>query len=360
MRIALVRRGYSASGGAERYLGRFAAGLRAAGHGAVLFCSPDWPEEAWTGDRIAVPGRGPKEFADALQRAKPREHCDLLYSLERVWECDAYRAGDGVHAAWLERRAEYEPSWKGWFRGLQRKHLDMMELERAVFDPKAGRLIIANSQMVAGEIAKYFAVPQERVRVVYNGLPAAPPAAETRAETRARLGFVEGECVALFAGSGWERKGLRFAIEGINRVRIATLLVAGEGKRRGLPDSARVRFLGAVAELRELMEAADVFVLPTIYDPFSNATLEALAAGLPVITTEANGCAEIMRPGEDGVVLARPDDIEGIAAGIEGWGAGEGEEMRQARREYARGFTIERNVRETLQFLTGDKTPQAP
>jgi len=360
MRIGLVRRGYSGTGGAERYLGRFADGLRAAGHSAVLFCSPEWPEGAWTGERFAVPGRGPKEFADGLQRVKPREHCDLLYSLERVWECDAYRAGDGVHAAWLERRAEYEPGWKGWFRGLQRKHLDMMELERAVFDPKADRLIIANSRMVAGEIAKYFAVPEARVRVVYNGLPTQRDVSGTREETRKRLGVAEEECVALFAGSGWERKGLRFAMEAINRTQSARLLVAGDGKRRGLPASARTQFLGDVKELRELMEAADVFVLPTIYDPFSNATLEALDAGLPVVTTEANGCAEIMRPGADGVALVRPDDIEGIAEGIEGWGAGEGEEMRAARREYAAGFTIERNVRETLQFLTENKAPPTP
>jgi len=326
---------------------RFADALRAEGHEAVLFGSWEWPAEMWEGEIVRVDGRGPGEFADGLRAGRPRERCDVVFSLERVWECDAYRAGDGVHAAWLERRAKFEPGWKGWFRAMQRKHREILELERAVFDSKADRLIIANSRMVAGEIARHFQVPEERVRVIYNGLPVARETQADRAGTRERLEIAAETCAALFAGSGWERKGLRFAMEAINRTKNTTLLVAGTGKRRGLPCSARTRFLGEVKEMRELMEAADVFVLPTIYDPFSNASLEAMAAGLPVITTRANGFAEIMRPGADGEVLSNPGDVEGIAAGIEKW-RGEPAESRKGRRAEAAKYTIERNVRETL------------
>ncbi len=158
--------------------------------------------------------------------------------------------------------------------------------------------------------------------------------------------------MVLFAGSGWERKGLRFAIEGVNRTQEAALLVAGAGKRRGLPASPRTRFLGPVREMRELMASADLFLLPTIYDPFSNASLEAMAAGLPVITTGANGFAEIMRPGEDGEVLATPADIDGIAAAIAKWAARETTATREARRKEARRHTIEENLRQTLAALT--------
>jgi UDP-glucose:(heptosyl)LPS alpha-1,3-glucosyltransferase len=281
---------------------------------------------------------------------RPRERCDLLYSLERVWDCDAYRAGDGVHRAWLERRRAFEPRWKGWVRAIQSKHRQILKLERAVF---AGgeRLIIANSRMVAAEISRYFHTPPERVRVIYNGLPPVGEGTAARREkTRARLGLKEGECAVLFAGSGWERKGLRFAIEGVNRTARATLLVAGTGKHGGLPASDRTQFLGELGEMRELMEAADVFLLPTIYDPFSNACLEAMAAGLPVITTEANGFAEIMRPGRDGEVLRNPGDVEGIAKGIEKWGAEPGE-SRDGRRREARRHTMEENVRATLEAM---------
>jgi UDP-glucose:(heptosyl)LPS alpha-1,3-glucosyltransferase len=355
MKIGLVRRGYSPSGGAERYLLRFADALRGAGHEVVLFGSREWPAEAWKGEMARVEGVGPRAFADGLRKARPRERCDALYSLERVWECDAYRAGDGVHRAWLDRRRAFEPGWKGWFREMQGKHREILELERAVFASDGTRLIIANSRMVAGEIERYFRVPRERVRVIYNGLPAGDGSdgknGNYRDEMRARLGLKEGECAVLFAGSGWERKGLRFAIEGVNRVREATLLVAGTGKRRGLPGSGKTRFLGEVREMRKLMEAADVFLLPTIYDPFSNASLEAMAAGLPVITTEGNGFAEIMRPGMDGEVLGSPADIEGMAAAIGKWGARETAETREDRRREAGRFTMEANVRETLEAL---------
>jgi UDP-glucose:(heptosyl)LPS alpha-1,3-glucosyltransferase len=113
-----------------------------------------------------------------------------------------------------------------------------------------------------------------------------------------------------------------------------------------------------VTEMRELMEAADIFLLPTIYDPFSNACLEAMAAGLPVVTTSANGFAEIMRPEGDGEVLGSPADIGAIAVAIEKWRGRETAESREGRRAYARQFTIEANVRATVgalaSFLSAD------
>lgn len=355
MKIGLVRRGYSGSGGAERYLLRFADALAQAGHEAVLFGSREWPGGAWSREFVRVAGAGPRAFADGLRKARPREHCDLLYSLERVWECDAYRAGDGVHRAWLARRRAFEPKWKGWFRAMQGKHREILALESAVF---AANLIIANSQMVAGEIVQIFHIPKERVRVIYNGLPASSfdlqpsPLKARREETRARLGLKEGECAVLFAGTGWERKGLRYAIEGVQRTKGAALLVAGAGKRPRLPVPSRTLFLGEVKEMRELMEAADIFLLPTIYDPFSNASLEAMAAGLPVITTRWNGFSEIMRPDEDGEVLSNPANVEGISDAIEKWRSRETAATREARRLAARRYTIEENLRATLAALT--------
>jgi len=347
MKIGLVRRGYSPSGGAERYLLRFADALREAGHAAMLFGSRKWPE--WDGETVLIAGGGPIEFANALRDAHPRDRCDILFSLERVWECDAYRAGDGVHQAWLDRRRAFEPGWKGWFRATRGKHREILELEQSLFGGGAQR-IITNSKMVAGEIARYYQTPLERIRIVYNGLPARAPG-KGRTETRASLGLKDGDCAVLFAGSGWDRKGLRFAIEGINRTEKATLLVAGAGRRAGLPSSARTQFLGEVKEMPALMEAADIFLLPTIYDPFSNASLEAMAAGLPVITTDANGFAEIMRPDQDGEVLRGPGELEGIAAAIAKWTVRETPQTREARRSEAAKYSIERNVSETLAVL---------
>ena len=345
MKIGLVRRGYSGSGGAEAYMLRFAEAARTAGHQTVVFGSAEWA--AADCEKIIVDGRTPREFADALQAVQPRKSCDFLFSLERVWECDAYRAGDGVHASWLERRAKFEQWWKPVFRRFQRKHSELVELERTLFTGGAKR-IIANSALVRNEIIERFQTPADRVAVVHNGIPAWREESGARQRGRERLGIAPERFVVLFTGSGWERKGLRFAIAALPRD--ATLLVAGAGKKRGLPEAEHVHFLGAQsrAEVNELLAVADAFILPTLYEPFSNACLEALAAGLPVITTTANGFAEIIQPGVEGDVV-EPGEIASLRSALERWRE---PERRQAIRaqliQKGAQFSIEANVQATL------------
>src|SRR6266403_5666135 len=104
--IGIVRRGFSSGGGAEAYLERLAAGITEAGHRVALYTSADWPPETWNfGPIIRLDASTPIGFADELGNLS-RGDCDVLLSLERVWRCDVYRAGDGVHRAWLERRGE--------------------------------------------------------------------------------------------------------------------------------------------------------------------------------------------------------------------------------------------------------------
>lgn len=364
MKIGFVRRGYSPTGGAEAYLRRFAAEARAAGHECVLFTGDEWPQDAWPGERVRIAGRDPRAFADALEAARPGERCDFLLSLERVWKCDAYRAGDGVHAAWLERRAKFEPFWKPLARRFNAKHHALLEIERALFGGNGARVVIANSAMVRGEIVGHFGYPEDRIHVVHNGVPpfSAPPGA--RAEVRRELGLDPFDYVLLFAGTGWERKGLRYAVEAMNAAKLSrpTLLVAGRGNPKSLPSSTRVRHLGPVKEMARVFAAADAFLLPTLYEPFSNACLEALAAGLPVITTTANGFAEIIESGVEGDIVADPADTDALARAIERWAV---PARRAAVRDRlsAKGakFSIEENVRRTLAIIEEAKqSPERP
>jgi UDP-glucose:(heptosyl)LPS alpha-1,3-glucosyltransferase len=367
MKIGLVRRGYSPAGGAESYLRRLAAGLEAAGHSGVLFASPQWPEsERLKGEFRTVLGRSPAAFANNLAALRPGELCDVVFSLERVWQCDCYRAGDGVHRAWLERRARLEPGWRSLWRRWNPKHRQLLALEAALFGPDGTRTVIANSRLVAGEIVAAYGCAPERITVIYNGLPAASFDAlgpEVRKHTRAALDLAEDDYVVLFAGSGWERKGLSSVISAVEHLPDSLrprLLVAGRGDaaayRRKLTVRAagRVRFLGAVSDMPALYAAADIFVLPTYYDPFSNACLEALAAGLPVITTVHNGFAEVIAPGVDGEVLPLDEDpARALADRLARWS---NRELRKntlaARIGKAAVFTIESNVERTLQVIT--------
>lgn len=357
MKIGLVRRGYSETGGAERYLLRFADGLESQGHTCVLFSDRAWPESAW-GNREQVildKARSPVAFADALMAASPKPSvCDFLFSLERVHDCDCYRAGDGVHAAWLERRARFESRWRSTFRKRNPKHRQILELENSLFRPESSTHVIANAQFVKEEIVQHYGTPTNRITVIPNGFDPAPISEETDPSLRRELGLSSDHVSFLFVGSGWERKGLPFAIKAIeslvDRGKPAVLLVAGKDKhspRVQRPES--VRFLGPLPSerLSALYEAADVFLLPTLYDPFSNATLEAASHGLPVITTTANGIADLF-PDLQGTLVEDPSTPE-LTAACEKWlDTDLRSSARKTNREIAAGYSVARNVDATL------------
>jgi UDP-glucose:(heptosyl)LPS alpha-1,3-glucosyltransferase len=356
LNLGFARRGFSASGGAEAYLGRVARALVAAGHEVTLFVSQDWPEKQWELGRIVrVRGDGPISFADELERRNPRKHCDLLVSLERVWRCDFFRAGDGVHRAWLDRKAQFDAKLKTIARCFNRKHDAILRLEKALLGNGGARRVIANSLMVRDEIVRYYGVADNAIDLIPNGVCVSDfaPAPRKRAAARAQLKIYGDEIVVLFLGSGWQRKGLRFAIAAVEKLadeRIR-LLVAGRGGRPRY-GSRRVTFLGEIEDVRLPLAAADIFMLPTIYDPFSNASLEAMAAGLPVITTRANGCSDIIEPEVHGSVVDRPDNVNALAEALRLWSD---EPQRTAARpallERATQFDLSRNVALTLQVL---------
>ena len=342
MKIGIVRRGFSATGGAEAYLSRLAGGLAKAGHTPTLITSEYWPASHWPfGDTLRLKGATPTAFAGAF--CGVREDFDVTFSLERVPGCDIYRAGDGVHAAWLRRRAAVEPRWRSFLHRWNPKHATMMALERQLFSDV--RQIVANSQMVAREIEEFYDFPPERLTVIPNGL-AAPLPSLSRSEARARLGIEEKTFCILFAGTGWERKGLRAATAAVASLDNALLLVAGRGKSSQYA-APHTRFLGPVANLPEIFSAADAFVLPTIYDPFSNACLEALAAGLPVVTTTANGFSEIITEGVHGQAV-EPDNAAAVASALETWRTAPREEVSAACRKLAAEYSLERNVNSTI------------
>ena len=344
--IGLVRRGYSATGGAEAYLLRLASGLRSRGCKLTLYTTVDWPPDRWPfGDLVRLKATEPLEFARGFQQK--RKPGQVVLSLDRVPGCDVFRAGDGVHAAWLQRRSQFESAWKSRLRIFNLKHPALLALERQVL--ASAKLVIANSKMVAKEIVHWHGVPESRIRIVPNGIGEAIPRI-SRVEARRRLDIPEDAFCALFVGTGWERKGLRFALEAVEMLGGGTLLViAGRGRTKRYR-SPHAKFLGIVQDLPALYTAADVFTLPTIYDPFSNACLEALAAGLPVVTTSANGFSEILTPGVHGHVVD-PGDVQGLADALEFWKTRDPAKTATDCMLLAKDYSIERNVEATLQVL---------
>src|SRR6188472_798713 len=365
LRIAFVRRGYSRSGGAEAYLKRLADGIVKAGHEAQLLTTNEWPQDEWPfGSITRLGGTTVIGFADELEELRPQLRCDVLFSLERVWSCDVYRAGDGVHRAWLARRRRFEVPLKRFVRGVSRKHRDLLQLEESLFEKRKAGRVIAASQMVVDEITNFYRYPADKIDIVRNGVPLEKFRfdAELREKSRAKFKLKQDQIALLFAGSGWERKGLLFAIEAMAlcKSRNMRLLVAGRGEatpyktmRLRFWREDPVQFLGEVANLVPVYAAADIFILPTIYDPFSNACLEALASGLPVITTRCNGFSEIIEDGVQGSIVDNAANLDGLRDAIQFWSdSSHRNEARSANMNRASQFDISKNVAHTLEIVT--------
>lgn len=344
MRIAFVRRAWSPTGGAEHYLNRLAARLKERGHSCVLLCErwTDGPESPFGEvERFPVSGpawRRPRAFADAVNvrlAARGESTFDLVFALERGIRAHVYRAGDGVHREWLERRARRAPL-TGWWRNWSNpKNHVLLALERVTFHPRNTRRVIANSDLVRRSIERYFRFPVERIDVIPNGVDVTRFGGGNRAAGRAAMGWEEGEIVCLLVGAGAERKGHAAAIDACRR--------AGADLRLAIIDEP------PPCAMPDLYAAADMFLLPTIYDPFANVTLEAMAAGLPVITTVANGGCEAMRHGIDGFVVEDPADTAGMASFLRLLKDPElRRHMGKAARAQAALYTLERNVDATL------------
>ena len=362
--IVFVRRGYSPTGGAEAYLKRLARGVTKAGHDVQLVSTNDWPDVEWPfGSITHLRSKSPIGFASELERIRTEFRCDVLFSLERVWSCDIYRAGDGVHRAWLDRREKFELPLKRFVRSLGSKHQDLLRLEKSLFSDGNAVRVIAASQMVKDEIVNLYRYSPGKIDIVRNGVPLEKfrfdP--ELREKSREELNLKPDQTALLFTGSGWERKGLLFAIEaaalcGDRKMR---LLVAGRGNARLYKTKSLrfwregpVQFLGEVGDMLRVYAAADILILPTIYDPFSNACLEALACGLPVITTRSNGFSEIIENGVHGSIVDHPGDLLALRDAVRLWSdPSRRAAARSTNTQLAAQFDISRNIDETLAIL---------
>ncbi|MFI5332178.1 MAG: glycosyltransferase family 4 protein [Desulfobaccales bacterium] len=373
MRIALLRQRIGGPGGAETTVQHLARGLAAAGHEVTVYGSQS-PDEARTvlGPQIAyvpVPVWGGKAgrlltYALNTRRLLRWAAPQVIFSLERTLGPQIYRAGDGCHREWLKRRAPFLSPAARAFQRLSPFHRVLLALERRLFTDPGLQRIIANSQMVKAEIIRHYQVKPERLTVIYNGLDRQsfrPLAEPERSALRSRLSAPADAAIMLFAGSGFGRKGLAFLVEALGNLKnqAGVLWVAGKGnpapyqrQARRLGVAERLKFWGPQTDLAPFYQAATVLALPTIYDPCSNVVLEALACGTPVITTNANGAAAFLTPGENGEILTRPDDLQGLTLALDDYLVrGDAPEVHRAAAVAVSHLSWESTVAQTLAVL---------
>ena len=362
-RVALVRSRFDAFGGAERFVQSAIAALSAQGASLTLV-TRRWPDGAASAIVLDPFYLGSlwrdRGFARAVCAELPKRRFDLVQSHERIACCDVYRAGDGVHAEWLAQRARAQSPIARLATGLSPHHRYLLAAERDVFTSPRLKAVICNSEMVRGEIAGRFSTPAGKLVLIRNAVDGARFHPGLRAEfgdaVRQQLGVPREATVFAFVGSGFERKGVAPFLHALARRREpAWALIAGKDKHAArygklsvrLGIAGRVRFVGGVSDVRPFLAAADAFVLPTLYDPFPNAALEAMAAGLPLVTSTKCGAAEIVREGENGFVRDALD-AGGLAQCLDRLDPGTARRMGEAAREAVAPLTPQAMGREYL------------
>jgi len=341
MRVALLIEKFAAKGGAERMAAYVVDGLRSRGHEVHVYAS------AFRGDgyeRHPVAKGSHAQFAARCKAALDGAAFDVVHSFTRTLRHDILRLGGGLHAEYLKRVAPARnPIDRVWAK-INPKERKILAIEKDGL--AAAKLVQAVSQRVKREAIDHYGVDPRKIAVTHNAVDLArfhPDLRRHRDEVLRELGIPRDATVALFVGSGARRKGLAHAIDGRGD---AHLVVVGDAKPRQL---ARVHFAGVRADVERFYGAADVFVFPTLYDPFPNACLEALACGVPVVVTRVAGVSEIMTDGREGFVV---DDARDVADRVRRIAT----PMRAAARALAETRPISRYVDETLALyarLTG-------
>ncbi len=348
MRLALnFQRIDPTKGGAETYVVDLCQRLVKAGHHVDIYAE-SWREGVLPSEvrYIAVPTSGRsrlariKNFARKSEEAIQKVSYDCTLGLINTWHHDVIIPQGGLQRASLEANSKRFPA--GWRRQLYRfgkminpKFWVYEAIERKQYDPERHAKVVAVSHMVKGHLQHFRHVPRTRIHVIPNAIDTDRIAVDnpgaTRCAFRNEHGLEPNDLVALFVGHNFALKGLKPLLTALGERKRRSpsgrpihLLVCGGGKVRpfrrladqlGLEDT--VHWIGFVPDIRPCYWSSDFFVQPTFYDPCSLVVFEALACGLPVITTACNGAGEVMTDGREGYVLTAPDAIQEIVAAME-------------------------------------------
>jgi UDP-glucose:(heptosyl)LPS alpha-1,3-glucosyltransferase len=336
VKIALVHRRFTENGGTERYLVGFARWLVARGHEVSVLCNEvreDFHHEP--GVRfVHLPMLRPARLLTlwhSARRALADGTYDARMGFGRTPGHQLFRAGGGSHADYL-RRVHSVRRWLSPADWLETA-LDRSAVRQA-------RICIANSRLGAEGLRRDYAA--KRVEVVYNGVDLARfrPDAQVRAEVRSEQG-ADGP-VAVFLGNGARRKGLDIAVAALPSR--WTLWIVGSDPP--FPAPSNVRFLGGARTPERFLQAADAMILPTRYDPFANACLEAMACGVVPLTTPANGAAEVLP--ESWLIAEEPDAFRSALERLDGR---EGADLGLRCRSVAESFTRDRSYARAFELL---------
>ncbi|TRZ55218.1 glycosyltransferase family 1 protein [archaeon] len=204
--------------------------------------------------------------------------------------------------------------------------IEKMNVEKA-------KKIIVMSQVLKNEVLKNYKVPDEKVEVIYSGVNCDEFSPDNRklynSGIRKKLGIEENDIVLLFVGNPYNRKGLEYAVRAlplINEKRVKLLVMGKDlgdekianyqalAKKIGVGD--KLVYGGFTNEIKKYFSVGDIFVFPTLYEPFGLVITEAMASGMPDVVSRCAGAAELIEDGKEGMLLDNPKNHKEIAEKI--------------------------------------------
>jgi len=273
----------------------------------------------------------------------------FYFSLERITCPDLYRAGDGVHKVFLSiaKKSKLNPL-----------HIIYLYIEKRCFNN--AKCIIANSNMVKNEIVSTYGIEPSKVQVIYNGIELKKVDYDKSFEKISGEFYIDKTTkILLYVGSGFKRKGaLQFLhiIEKLKSQNIKAFIV-GKDKdidyyqqiARELNIDNKVVFTGPREDVDDFYAISDIFILPTSYEPFSNAILEAMNFKNVVFTTRQNGASEILH---SDFIAEKPNDlsiVQTIKELLLDKNKLEAEKLKS--RKLSKKFSMEVNLKESLKVV---------
>lgn len=280
-----------------------------------------------------------QSFYDACSQQLNLSNYDALGSFGCVSPLHGVPWVQSVHAAWLERSREFRAplSLGRWKQKLNPLHPVLLKLEKLHFSglDKNGnrnyRKVVALSPEVRDDLKRIYNVPEDDIVLIPNGFAPhefnVPRAEQRRAAVRQELNLNDDDRVLVFVANEAERKGLEplfQAMRLLNDPHLKLLAVGRlsidtwQGAATKLGIGNQVIFTGPSSDVSRYYAAADAFVLPTQYEPWGLVIVEALACGIPVVTSRCAGAAVAVEEREGanqtGYLLDNPGDSEELAA----------------------------------------------
>lgn len=321
MKLAFVLYKYFPYGGLQRDMLRIANACRARGHEIQVYCME------WEGDRptefgidvLPVPGLAShvrnRRFGRLLRASLTGRPVDLVVGFNKMPGLDLYYAADGCTRDKLYRE-------RGWLARQAPRYRHFLNDEAAVFGPASTTEILMISAVQKTVYVEHYQTDESRLHMLPPGIArdrmAGEDAEAQRRSFRDEFGIAEDEHLILCIGSGFKTKGLDRSLNAFaalpDALRERTRLYAiGDDKpgtflglARQLGVDGRFRIIGGRDDIPRVLQGGDLLLHPAYYENTGTVLLEAIVAGLPVLTTAACGYAFHVDAANAGRVVPSP------------------------------------------------------